>query len=104
VDQRIIEEVRTGTATHGNNGIITRPSDVGGWPLLGSRGVPHDFDQDGMPDEWETRYGLDPNNASDNAGDKDDDGYTNVEEYLNGTAPTEFVDYTRSGNNINTLH
>ena len=26
--------------------------------------------------------------------DKDNDGYTNIEEYLNGTDPTEYVDYT----------
>ena len=31
IDKRIIEEVRNGTATYGNNGIITTPSDVGGW-------------------------------------------------------------------------
>ena len=47
-----------------------------------------------MPDEWEQRYGLDANNADDNSSDKDGDGYTNVEEYLNGTDPTEFVDYS----------
>ncbi len=29
VDARIIEEVCTGTATYGNNGIIDNPSDVG---------------------------------------------------------------------------
>ena len=31
--------------------------------------------------------------------DKDKDGYTNVEEYLNGTDPTVFVDYTKPENN-----
>ena len=56
-----------------------------------------------MPDEWEIRYSLDPSDASDNAKDKDGDGYTNIEEYLNGTNPTEFVDYTKPENNINTL-
>ena len=35
--------------------------------------------------------------------DKDGDGYTNIEEYLNGTDPTEFVDYTKRENNVNTL-
>ena len=38
-----------------------------------------------------------------NAKDADRDGYTNVEEYLNGTDPTAFVDYTKSENNVNTL-
>jgi pectate lyase len=103
VDQRIINEVRTGTATHGSNGIITRPGDVGGWPALKSGPAPDDADHDGMPDAWEKRHNLNPNDADDNARDKDDDGYTNVEEYLNGTDPTEFVDYTEPENNINTL-
>jgi hypothetical protein len=31
------------------------------------------------------------------------DGYTDVEEYLNGTDPTHFVDYTLPEKNINTL-
>lgn len=56
-----------------------------------------------MPDEWEKEHGLDPSDAGDNAPDNDGDGYTNVEEYLNGTDPTEFVDYTKPENNVNTL-
>jgi hypothetical protein len=89
VDKRIIEEVRAGTAEYGNNGIITTPSDVGGWPALATEPAPKDKDGDGMPDEWESRYGLDPKDASDSKQDKDGDGYTNVEEYLNGTDPTD---------------
>jgi hypothetical protein len=34
----------------------------------------------------------------------DRDGYTNVEEWLNGTDPTEFVDYNKPGNNMNKRH
>ena len=104
IDIRIIEEVRSGTATHGNNGIITTPADVGGWPILKSSPAPDDSDQDGMPDEWERRYQFDLNDESDNSTDKDGDGYTNIEEYLNGTDPTVFVDYTKPENNVNTLH
>ena len=103
VDQRIAEEARTGTATHGNNGIITTPADVGGWPTLASGTSPVDTDHDGMPDDWESKFGLDPKDAEDNTKDKDKDGYTNLEEFLNGTDPTEFVDYTLPENNINTL-
>ena len=40
-----------------------------------------------MPDSWEARYGLDPTDSGDNKGDADADGYTNIEEYLNGTSP-----------------
>jgi hypothetical protein len=32
--------------------------------------------------------------------DSDDDGYANVEEFLNGTDPREFVDYTDLANNF----
>jgi pectate lyase len=102
-DARIIEEVRNGTATHGRNGIITTPDDVGGWPQLRSGTAPKDTDSDGMPDTWESQHGLNPNDPADNALDKDGDGYTNVEEYLNGTNPAEFVDYTKPENNVNTL-
>ncbi|MCX5771964.1 MAG: pectate lyase [Candidatus Hydrogenedentes bacterium] len=103
IDTRIIEEVRNGTATHGRNGIITTPDDVGGWPKLQAAEAPLDSDNDGMPDDWELRFKLNPQDASNAAQDKDKDGYTNVEEYLNGTDPTVFVDYTKPENNINTL-
>ena len=39
-----------------------------------------------MPNTWELRYGFNPN-ISDGSADKDADGYTNVEEYFNGTNP-----------------
>jgi pectate lyase len=65
--------------------------------------APVDSDHDGMPDEWEKKYGLDPNDPSDAAKDLDGDGYTNLEEYLNGTDPTKFIDYSKPENNVNTL-
>ena len=46
-----------------------------------------DRDADGMPDAWEQQYKLDPKNTSDGPADSDGDGYTNIEEYLNGTDP-----------------
>ena len=103
IDVRIIEEVRTGTATHGRNGIITTPDDVSGWPTLQVAEAPQDSDNDGMPDEWELKFKLNAQDASDAAQDHDKDGYTNVEEYLNGTDPTVFVDYSKPENNVNTL-
>jgi len=39
-----------------------------------------------MSDAWEEMHGLDATSAADATGDLDDDGYTNVEEYLNELA------------------
>ncbi len=63
--------------------LIDSQREVGGWPQLASKPAPLDTDQDGMPDAWETRSGLDPQNPEDRNGDRDGDGYTNLEEYLN---------------------
>ena len=104
VDARIVEFIRTGRPVVGNNGIIKTPDEAGGWPVYRSKRPLRDTDRDGMPDAWEKKYGLNPNDPSDAALDKDRDGYTNIEEWLNGTDPTKFVDYTRPENNINTLH
>jgi pectate lyase len=83
VDARIIDEVRTGTATYGENGIINSPSEVGGWPELAT-GTPYtDSDHDGMADDWETANGLNPNDASDR-NDIGNGGYTNLELFING--------------------
>ena len=46
---------------------------------------------------------LNSADAADASADNDEDGYTNVEEYLNGTHPREAIDYTNLGNNIDTL-
>jgi hypothetical protein len=45
-----------------------------------------DGDNDGMPDAWETKYGLNPNSATDATGDFDHTGYTNIEKYVNSIA------------------
>jgi hypothetical protein len=44
---------------------------------------PRDSDGDGMPDSWETTYGLNPF-ADDSHKDLDGDGLSNLEEYQNG--------------------
>ena len=57
------------------------------WPELSIAGLsaPVDSDGDGIPDEWEIKNGLDPNNPVDgNTKTKDPNGqYTNLEVYLN---------------------
>lgn len=110
VDTRILEQVKTGKIVYKEgvklpesqfkhrrlpldsykNGIITDVSQVGGYPEY--KGTPYkDSDKDGMPDAWESKNGLNPNNASDASGDRDNDGYTNIEEYLNSVVPVKNV-------------
>ena len=48
-----------------------------------------DSDEDGLPNFWENRYGLNPNDAGDAALDKDNDNHTNLEEFLAGTRPND---------------
>lgn len=104
VDTRVTEMVRTGK-TMTETGIIKAVSEVGGYPTLSfdPAKVPVDSDGDGMPDEWEIKYNLDPNDPKDAAIDSDGDIYTNIEEYLNGTNPQENLNYRNLGNNVDTI-
>jgi pectate lyase len=112
VDERVIEMVRTGRVSTkpGNDidellrsvdfsphvireikslvekGIITDIDQVGGYPEY--CGEPYrDSDSDGMPDDWEKQHGLAPNDAADASADLNGDGYTNIEDFLNGLDP-----------------
>ena len=78
-DLRIVQGVRDRT-----NRMIDSQAEVGGWPTLTSKAAPSDRDRDGMPDEWEKDHGLNPDDSSDGNRDRDNDGYTNLEDYLNG--------------------
>jgi len=79
VDARIVSEVKNGTGR-----IIDDEEQVGGWPELKSASPPQDSDGDGMPDDWEKQHDLDADSPADASADADRDGYTNLEEYLNG--------------------
>ncbi|MBE0543736.1 MAG: DUF11 domain-containing protein [Verrucomicrobia bacterium] len=54
--------------------------------------LPRDRDGDGLPDDWELTYGLDPDNPLDAQFDSDCDGLTNLEEYLAGRNPRLYED------------
>jgi pectate lyase len=81
VDARIVDQVTNGTGK-----IIDSQNEVGGYPEYKSGPAPSDADDDGMPDEWETKHGF-ARRAADNNQDADGDGYTNLEEFLNSTHP-----------------
>ena len=55
---------------------------IGGYPTLAAGTAYTDADDDGLPDAWETLYGV-----SDPDADPDGDGYSNIEEFINGTDP-----------------
>ncbi|WP_163399572.1 pectate lyase family protein [Flavobacterium fluviatile] len=123
VDQRIIRTVKNGKAEYAEGldpesfyqfehrrlgkdsyklGIITDISQVGGYPEY--KGTPYiDSDKDGLPDAWEKKHKLNPNDASDATMDSDKDGYTNIEEYINGTDPKKATDWKNLKNNRETL-
>ncbi|HEX4343251.1 MAG TPA: polysaccharide lyase [Verrucomicrobiae bacterium] len=126
IDLRIIKTVRTGkvSAHAGTNdtlafshvgyqehtmnaltalvqkGIITNPAQVGGYPEY--KGTPYkDSDGDGMPDDWEIAHGLNTNDPSDALTDLNGDGYSNIEEFINGTDPrAKKVDHTNLKYNV----
>ena len=78
VDTRLIDHVR-----HHTGKIIDSQTQVGGWPELKSGKVPLDSDNDGIPDAWEIKHGLNPHDPAD-ASLIGKYGYSNIEEYLNG--------------------
>lgn len=48
-----------------------------------------DTDEDGIPNEWEKKYLLNPFDPQDAYLDKDGDGYSNIDEYNSGTNPAD---------------
>mgnify|MGYP002677510105 CR=1 FL=1 len=105
IDARYMEEAKTGTARYKGSitlspGIIDKVSDVDGYTektfATGSRPKGFDSDNDGIPDDWETANGLNPNEASDALTySLDEKGYyTNLEVYANSLVE----DIMKSGN------
>jgi hypothetical protein len=126
IDTRIVETVRTGKTTSKagpdtrkqlnqppytekdidkqleliGKGIITNPDQVGGYPEY--KGTPYqDSDKDGLPDDWESKHALNPKDAADAIADANGDGYSNIEDFINGLDPrAPKTDWANLKNNI----
>ena len=101
IDARFMEETMEGVVTYTGTktkikGIVDIINDPDGvqdpacpsFPDLASesRSADYDTDGDGMPDEWESANGLNPNDATDGATytlDTEKGWYTNLEVYMN---------------------
>jgi pectate lyase len=88
LDERIITNVKNRTGRmidvqggfpHGTDYAIT----INAWPALKSLPAAADTDKDGMPDAWEKKNGLNPNDAADAPGYKLNKNYTNIEVFIN---------------------
>jgi hypothetical protein len=92
VDARLVTTVRSGTGK-----LIDSQKEVGGWPQL-APGVPwKDSDGDGMPDAWERQQRLNPLNPADGNADRDRDGYTELEEWMNSLVKPRQADVKAGG-------
>ncbi|HLG26002.1 MAG TPA: S-layer homology domain-containing protein, partial [Candidatus Gracilibacteria bacterium] len=76
-------------AVKSDKGVQFVPSDQFKIFVEGSKtmGPLFDGDGDGIPDQWELQYGLNPKDPADAQLDKDNDGLTNLEEYRALTSP-----------------
>lgn len=61
--------------------VSTQGSGASSYTNVEVRGSDEDGDYDGMPDEWERFYDLDPNDPNDAGLDRDGDGIDNIMEY-----------------------
>lgn len=84
VDTRVIDNVRNNTGK-----LINSQDDVGGYPTLNGT-KSKDTDNDGIPNEWEDKNGLDKTDNSD-ALNISSNGYLNIENYANALADGSYV-------------
>ncbi|WP_206365220.1 Ig-like domain-containing protein [Sphingobacterium corticibacterium] len=100
-DQRIIQETIDSTysatgSISGKPGFPDHQDDVGGYEDYPEvrRAANWDSDHDGLPDWWEVQRGLDPKSPkgdfSDTNLDKNRDGYTELDEYLQWMSKAHF--------------
>jgi pectate lyase len=88
LDERIINDVknRTGKLIDVQGGHphgTAYEKTINAWPGLKSHPAPGDSDQDGIPDDWEKKNGLDSSDATDALAYKLTRNFTNIEVYIN---------------------
>ncbi|MCI0538665.1 MAG: DUF6531 domain-containing protein [Verrucomicrobiales bacterium] len=66
-----------------------RRAPINGIQIVAGRPLATDTDNDGMPDDWETKYGLNPNDPSDAAKDCNNNGVANLQEFQLGLGPCD---------------
>ena len=104
-DERYMRETQNGTAEYTGSvtkvkGIIDSQNDVGGWPTLNGGTAPLDSDNDGMPNDWETANGLNPNSNDANGYTLDPyKYYTNLEVYMNSLVQDIMINGNKHGDN-----
>lgn len=57
---------------------------------VAARPTPDDRDGDGLPNEWEAKYKLDPDDLRDASIDMDTDKLLNIQEFANNTNPRDY--------------
>jgi pectate lyase len=83
IDKRLVSYVQS----LGKKGLVIKAeAEVGGQKEIKSVKAQKDTDGDGIPDSWETKHHLNPKNPDD-ANLIKQNGYTNLEEYLNELIP-----------------
>ena len=109
VDERYEKECREGIATYKGSvtktwGIIDVVADVNGYTEqtfpTGQHPAGYDTDGDGIPDEWEKQWGLNPNDPSDAKAytiDSEKKYYTNLEMYANSLVEDIMKDELKDG-------
>ena len=83
-DVRYVKNVQNGSYNYDGSagstlGLIDSQQDVGGWPEYKTYNLYSDVDGDGIPDGW-----LEKNHPGKKANDRNHEGYTILEVYLNG--------------------